>query len=475
MSTSEHEPRRASSMRFLALGFMGTFMLAVLTMGIAAVETFRAQHATLEVADDSQLATYHLGQVGEQLARLRSHLALGVQESTREFSGRAQRIARIEGLLQRSLDALPGMLDPATQQRWATVRPETVRLQQSYADAATAIHTGQRARASAILARETAATARVHDALDALQQAHRQTVLSDLRAAHRDISRAGSLTLVLSALFLAGSVAIWSGITGIYRRQKRELAEYTARLESANSDLDAFAGRVAHDLKNALGPVVMGPAMIRRSSHDPTRVIALAERMDRCSQKAIALIDALLAFSRASRGVEAGESVALPAAMQGVLAEIAPEIARLDVTLEVGEIPDLHVRCSPGLLHFVLMNLCSNAVKVLEGRPERHIRIAVRREESSCRIEVRDTGPGIPREALQKIFDPFYRVDGSRMPGTGIGLATVRRIVEQRGGRIAAASTEGRGSCLTVWLRLTPPPAEPPSRAARQARVLAHR
>jgi signal transduction histidine kinase len=474
MSTNQPEPRRALSTKFLVFGFCCTFVLAALTIGIAAVETIRVEHATLEIADDSPLSTYYLGNVGEQLARLRSHIALGLQESPDEFSRRTQRLSQMEMLMQEALDAVPATLDPAVQQRWAALQVEVVRLRKNYTDAASAIRMGQPARASELLAREADGATRVHDGLDELQRAHRERVLAQLRSAHRNVSRTGFLVLILSGLFLAGMVAIWSTMIGTHRRQKQQLAVYTHRLESANSDLDAFAGRVAHDLKNALGPVAMGPSMIRRFSQDPTRVIDVADRMDRCSRKAIALVDALLAFSRAARKVEVGESEALPAAMTSVLEEIAPEIARLRITLEIGEIPDVRVRCSPGLLHIVLANLCGNSVKFLEGQQEKHIRISAHQEESFCRIEVQDTGPGIPSEALQKIFEPFYRVEGSRAPGTGIGLATVRRIVEQRGGRITVESTEGRGSRFQVWLPLAPPLEDQPPKPAPEKRPSIH-
>jgi signal transduction histidine kinase len=86
---------------------------------------------------------------------------------------------------------------------------------------------------------------------------------------------------------------------------------------------------------------------------------------------------------------------------------------------------------------------------------------------------VEDTGPGIPRTALEKIFDPFYRVPGTKARGTGIGLATVKRVVEQHAGRIAVESTVGRGTHFQIWLplasadRVSPPQPEsrPPAAA----------
>lgn len=462
VSGSQNEPGRTLNTRFLVLGFIGTLLVAVLTLGIAVIEATRIEHATIELADNSQRSTYYLGEVGEQLARLRAYVALGLQEPPEGFARRAARISEAEALLQTALDALTGAFQPAEERHWVALRREVLLLRQTYVDAVAAIRTGALARASELLAHEASAATAVHDSLDDLQQLHRERVLAELRVQNREAARIGSVEVVLVGLFLAGMIAIWGGMIGILRRQRRRLAEYTSRLEEVNVDLDSFAGRVAHDLKNALAPVVMGPSLLRRFSQNPTRVEEVVDRIDRCSRKAIGLVDALLAFSRASRDVEASESGSLRTAVRGVLEELVPEIARLDVTVEGGDVPDLQLRCNPGLLHVVLANLCGNAVKFLDGQPQRRVRISACQEGTSCRIDIEDTGPGIPREARSRIFEPFYRVEGSRAPGTGIGLATVRRVVEQRRGRIAVESTEGQGSRFQVWLPLAPAPATQP-------------
>jgi signal transduction histidine kinase len=270
-----------------------------------------------------------------------------------------------------------------------------------------------------------------------------------------------------AGLLLLIGCGVWGGRR--IARYETDLSAYARDLEQRNRDLDAFAGRVAHDLKNALGPIVMTPAMLRQSSERPDKVLQIADRTERCSRKATAVIDALLAFSRAAQGTGSEESGALRPVVRNVVEELAPLAARLEASIEVEDIPDVHLRCSPGLLHIVLANLCGNAVKYLEGQTERRVRVSARGEGSSCRIEVEDSGPGIPKDALGKIFQPFFRVEGTRVPGAGIGLATVRRIVDARGGRIEVASVEGRGSRFIVWLPIaqapedrTPAP-EPPS------------
>jgi signal transduction histidine kinase len=232
------------------------------------------------------------------------------------------------------------------------------------------------------------------------------------------------------------------------------ISEYARRLEERNRDLDAFAGRVAHDLKNAIAPIALAPATLRRLQSNPPRVLEAADRIERSSRRAAAVLDALLAFSRASRAAEADEAASLRDVLRDALDEVAVRAGQLDVAIEVADVPDATIKCSPGLLQIVLANLAGNAVKYLEGCAERRVRIVAAIEGASCRIDVEDTGPGIPKDAHQRIFEPFYRVEGSNAPGTGIGLATVRRIVDARGGEVTVESTVGRGSRFRVWLPL---------------------
>ncbi len=456
--------------RFLAVGFACTLLLSVVTLGVAAIEFSDVEQATLETADDSY-STYHLANVGEELARLRAHVALGLSESPEEFARHAGRIAGNEARLQASMDAIPATLDPVSRSRWERLKPQIERLQRVYADAAAAIRTDRPVRAAELVRQELPVATGVHDTLDDLERTHREAVLAELRSVHRSASSMAIVEIGLAGVFLLGMIGIFAVMLRLLQRQKRRLAEYTACLESANADLDAFAGRVAHDLRNALGPLVLGSSLLQQASGDGALVLKAADRIDRASRRAIAIVDALLALSRAARAAETGESGAVRPAVTNVLEELAPLAARLDASIEVEELPDVHVRCSPGLLHIVLANLCGNAVKYLDGQPERRVRISAHAEGSSCRIVVEDTGPGIPADAREKIFEPFYRVAGTRAPGSGIGLATVRRIVDARGGRVAVEPAAGRtGARFQVWLPLAPPSADPPPDAGGAAR-----
>lgn len=240
----------------------------------------------------------------------------------------------------------------------------------------------------------------------------------------------------------------------IYQRQLEQSAE---RLTLQNHDLDAFAGRVAHDLRNALGPVLMFPELLERNATDLSRVRKFAPSISRSARRASQVIDSLLAFARASDEADPNVAASVREAVESVLDEVAVQTSDVGATIEVGAITDVEVSCEPGLLHAVLGNLVSNAVKYLAGRPVRRIQIHVSQDDGAVRVDVADTGPGIPKDKLQAIFEPFYRVDASLGTGSGIGLATVRRIVDGRHGRIAVESEVGQGSQFIVWLPLANP------------------
>jgi len=273
------------------------------------------------------------------------------------------------------------------------------------------------------------------------------TVDASERSAER-LNDAVRLIVVVIVGLLAWWMIRW---VRIYERRLKEIA-YS--LEERNRELDAFAGRIAHEMRNAIGPIVTLSFMLRGAAADRDRVLEIANLTESSSRKVIVVTDALLAFSRASRDVQTNECSAVRVAVKDVVEEVSALAAQLEVTIEVGEVADVFVRCDTGLLHIVFANLVGNAVKYLEGKKERRVRISAQRESSLCHIEIADTGPGIPKNVQSKIFEPFFRVEGTRAPGTGIGLATVRRIVDSRGGRITVESEEGQGARFQVWLPL---------------------
>ena len=102
----------------------------------------------------------------------------------------------------------------------------------------------------------------------------------------------------------------------------------------------------------------------------------------------------------------------------------------------------------------MLHNLVGNALKyVVEGRePVRQVRLHVAELRAAVRVEVQDNGPGLAPGTEQAVFEPFVRLGRTRQAGTGLGLATVKRIVEASGGRVGVQSEPGAGSCF--WFEM---------------------
>jgi signal transduction histidine kinase len=231
---------------------------------------------------------------------------------------------------------------------------------------------------------------------------------------------------------------------------RSELAVTVQRLEQANADLDAFAGRIAHDLRGVLTPIALSATVLSKV-HNEESVATVAASLMRACARANAILEGLLAFSRAGNPAEGAHAAAVPEAIAAVTEELSPLAADVQAKLSV-EAVDTSVACAPELLHVVLLNLVSNALKYLGQSERREVRIGGRCEGEGVWITVEDTGLGIPEDALDRIFDPFFRVPGVRAPGAGIGLATVRRIVLAHGGRITCSSEPGKGAQFDVWL-----------------------
>jgi signal transduction histidine kinase len=122
---------------------------------------------------------------------------------------------------------------------------------------------------------------------------------------------------------------------------------------------------------------------------------------------------------------------------------------RITIRRDYGEIPP--VLCHPGELNQVFMNLLVNASQSIDGTGDIHVRTRFR---NGCiLVEIADTGAGISPENLQRIFDPGFTTKGVRV-GTGLGLATVRRIVEEHGGEVSVESEPGAGATFRVHIPL---------------------
>jgi signal transduction histidine kinase len=248
------------------------------------------------------------------------------------------------------------------------------------------------------------------------------------------------------------------------RRERTALEQAMARLAQANQELDAFAGRIAHDLRTPLTPIVLMANRLKR--WDDERVVRAAARIERGAHAANRMLEGLLAFSRLGHREENAVATAAPVIREAI-DDLGDRITTTGVTLTTDLDEDAIVACGETLFRQVVDNLMGNAIKFMAGQPTRQLSLLLRWRGPSCHFEVRDTGPGIPPEALAHIFDPFYRAAGATTPGTGLGLAIVRRIVDAHGGSVSATSEVGRGTTFRVILPARAATGERTARAAR--------
>jgi len=226
-----------------------------------------------------------------------------------------------------------------------------------------------------------------------------------------------------------------------------QVRDRTALLEAANKDLESFAYSVSHDLRTPLR-TIEGFASLLSDDHG-SELSATAQfhlaRIRSASRHMAQLIDDMLMLSRASRSEMRREPVDMTLLARGLAAELRATRAERDVTIEVES--GLVANADLQLLRIVMTNLLGNAWKYTGQRERAVIEVASENHEGEDVFVVRDNGCGFDMRFVGKLFQPFQRLHAAEeFEGTGVGLATVARIVRRHGGRVWAEGTPGRGA-----------------------------
>lgn len=236
---------------------------------------------------------------------------------------------------------------------------------------------------------------------------------------------------------------------------ERRVEERTSELQEALKELESFSYSIAHDLRAPLRAMTGISELLAdefrgqlgATGADYTRRIADgARRMD-------TLIQNLLDFGRLTREELPMETVNVEALLLELLATMAPEIEERRAQVEVeGPFPDLLVHRITFVQ--VLTNLISNGIKFVKPGVDPRMRIRAERRDKYVRIWFEDNGIGIDPQYHDRIFGVFQRLHtGSEYPGTGIGLAIVKKAIERMGGRVGVESAPGKGS--RFWIELS--------------------
>jgi signal transduction histidine kinase len=168
-------------------------------------------------------------------------------------------------------------------------------------------------------------------------------------------------------------------------------------------------------------------------------------------QRVQTLVDGLLAFARAGGKPEPGTTAAIATVLPDAIDGLAAQARDHEIALRLGPVLEGTLACSTGVLTSLVTNLVQNAIKYMGDSPQRRIDVRVVDAGASWRLEVSDTGPGIPHGQQERIFEPYVRM-GQGRPGIGLGLATVDRLVRAHGGQRGVLSQPGEGA--TFWFEL---------------------
>jgi len=227
----------------------------------------------------------------------------------------------------------------------------------------------------------------------------------------------------------------------------------TAELEAANGELEAFTYSVSHDLRaplrsiNGFSRVLLEDCADRLEGQGRNaleRIIAAAEHMGH-------LIDDLLSLSRMTRTEIKRGRVNLSDSVRRVAGKLKETEPERQVEFVIAE--DILAEGDEQLLTVALENLLNNAWKFTGGIPHAVIQFGMSRDAGKTAYFVRDNGAGFNMAYSEKLFTPFQRLHSAdEFPGTGIGLATVKRIVNRHGGRVWAEGEVGKGATFFFTL-----------------------
>lgn len=236
---------------------------------------------------------------------------------------------------------------------------------------------------------------------------------------------------------------------------ERRVAERTAELAAKNAELETFAYSVAHDLKAPLRGID-GYSRLLLADYanqlDAEGQLFLAN-ICRATEQMHQLINALLTYSRLERRPFEHHCVDLGRLIETIVSERAYDLHHLHMSLRVAIADALVVADHDGLCQ-ALRNLLDNAIKFTRNVPDPAIEIGSCTDTQSLLLWVRDNGIGFDMEYHERIFELFERLHHTNEhPGTGIGLAIVRKAIQRMGGRVWATSTPGAGATFYLELR----------------------
>ncbi|WP_250159247.1 ATP-binding protein [Pseudomonas mosselii] len=256
-----------------------------------------------------------------------------------------------------------------------------------------------------------------------------------------------------SPLIVDGVLELRMAVLGIVLRKAEELAQLAGELKRSNKELEAFSYSVSHDLRAPLRHIAGYTELLSEieGEHLSERGRRFLSHIDEAAHFAGSLVDNLLNFSQMGRSALRLADVDLNTLVDTIRQEFEPDYQGREIIWMVASMPK--VIADPAFINMALYNLIANAIKYSRGRRPARIEIGAVQHELETEVYVRDNGVGFDMAYANKLFGVFQRLHRmEEFEGTGIGLASVRRIIERHDGRVWAEGQVGQGASFHFTL-----------------------
>lgn len=247
------------------------------------------------------------------------------------------------------------------------------------------------------------------------------------------------------------------------RDAEQQALEAAEAAEQAGEAKATFLATMSHELRTPMNGVLGATQLLRHTALGPEQD-RLVRTIEGSGEVLLSVINDILDVSRIDAGRLTIEHISLP--LREVVEEVATALRTragdlpVDIVVDVDDALPERILSDPTRLRQILFNLGGNAVKFTEAGT---VRLRARDAAGTLRIEVEDSGIGIPADLVPTLFEPFVQAESSttrRFGGSGLGLAIVQGLVDAMGGTVSASSEEGVGSCFVVELPLDEAPVE---------------
>ena len=234
---------------------------------------------------------------------------------------------------------------------------------------------------------------------------------------------------------------------------EQERERLLAEIARSNQELARFSYAVSHDLQTPVRTIRnLIELLARRPDGREAEEQRLLTMVTQAADFMQRLIESLLKYAQAGQGQIHRESVPLGAVIDTVELTLGPLIAKTHAQILRGSLPTM--RADGTQLERLIQNLVSNAIQYRQPDEAPVIEISCMQVQGGWELRVADNGQGIPPEAREQIFEPLKRLHGNEVPGSGLGLALCRTIVQRHGGHMwVESATTGHGSTFRMVLR----------------------